>query len=448
MQSLLCFGSGSLFDLEFRSGRHAPSSRLGNLRPHSLVGAKHLGHRVVITGHGIPAPEGNRGIIVGSTLREVHIPAVRVSHQVPAAIQAIKFPHDFTILGAGRFANHQRLTFGSSVPEAASSIGIFASKGAVLPVITHRVLFIPPVQGSVIGLKVALIESGQRNHLPATRSGLDFGFNLKATLIHVMSYLVAHRQSHFELADRGRSHFPLTTIHHRARNILIRNRAVFAHHQHMGDCRFTGVFGTEGQQDCIAGLFNFRFHNPDFATFAAGARFRIGVRNDGTRGLRNDAAKGYLDGAGRFRELFVGSHHIKVPDNLVEFAVPPRKGVAFAYRVCRRHGSRAVFHHLNVANLGFVKIQEGNFVQHLSRIVNGLIDNITVDLGHLRCPARKGIDVFFRRCTSNSSRRQYNSIIFHRILGKNSPVKVFKHNPVLLRSVSRLDIQVFLDIQI
>ena len=476
MHNLLRFGNGHLFKRKIRCCRHAPSGRLGNLRPHSFVRAKFRGIHFV-AGYGVPAPEGHLGVIIGKTLREVHFPAVRVSHQVPAAVQAVEFPHDFAILGAAGFANHQRIANGRAVPESASGIDAFAIECAVLPVIAHRVTFIPPVERGIINLHLLLVEGGQRNHLPATRSGLDFGVDFKVFYGFGMSCTVVHNQDHLVLADWSRHQFPLRTANNRILKSIDPDSVFSANHQDACEGGFADVFGTEGQADCIvAGLFDGRRHNLDFARKARARDFnRAGGFFDAARAFgfaraRNfyDATGGFfnrtrrfLDTAGafrlarardfdrarRFRILFVGCHDIEILDNVIEFTVPASKCITFAHRICRRHSSRAVFHHLNVTNLGFIVIQEGDLVQDLGRIVNSLIDGIALDLGHFGIPAHKGVYVF---CSSHAFvkvRSQHNGIVFNGITNR-AAVVIFKNNPVLFRAVRRLDIQVILDLRI
>ena len=452
MHRFLRFGiGGHNIKREIRSGRHAPGGRLGNLSPHGFVGPNHIVHQFVTALRRDPAPECNLGSIIGRTLLDVHIPAIRVSHQVPAAVQAIEFPHDFRILGAGRFANHQRIAFGRTIPEAASGIGIFAVKGAVLPVVTHRVLFIPPVERGIASLYLLLVEGGQRNHLPATRSGLDFRGDFEVFLSFGMSCTVVHHQDHFVLADRSRSQFPLATANNRILKGINPNGIFSANHKDACDCRFTDVFGTEGQADCIvAGLFNGRLHNLDFIGEAR-ARGRNAARAFGFTGARNfdrtrrffgtagtfgfartrnfDRTRGFRLAAGtfglararnfdrtrRFRKFFVGGLYFDTLGNHIEFTVPAHKSVAFTHRVSRRHGRRAVFHHLNVTNLGIIVIQEGYHVLHLGRIVNSLVDGIALDPGHFRIPAHKGVHVFSRSSTRFRNRRQHNRTVFNGI---------------------------------
>ena len=355
-----------------------------SLRPYSLVGANHRRH-FIFRKHRIPAPERDFATIVGNTFAQVHIPAVWVGHQVPATIEAIQFPYDFAILCTGRFTEYQRLSLCRTVPESTSRIGIATRKGTILPIITHGITFIPPIEaGVVIPFHRGTVKRRERHHLPAFRAHLNFRSDFKVTLESNSLLLVVQGQFHLKLAHGRRRHFPGATLDDIVRNHRIDNNSVFSSHHHTDDRFGIRIFRIESQANGVTGLFNFRLHQLEFAP-AAGTFGRAGAFF-GTRGTRfHDFAAGTTFGTGGFTagarhrslaagafnrsrrrgDKFIAGHDFGILLDFAKIAIPTDKGIPFMFRGFRRNRCSTIFHPQGIPNRRFVIVNKDDRVFYL-----------------------------------------------------------------------------------
>ena len=110
------------------------------MHPKSLVRSEHFGFHIA-TGFRIPLAEVDIFI-----LRELHVPAIRIGHEVPARILIFELPDDCIVHVWSLQAHHQRLLFNWAIPVTASRLKlVLHAELAILPEIANRIRFIPPV---------------------------------------------------------------------------------------------------------------------------------------------------------------------------------------------------------------------------------------------------------------------------------------------------------------